>query len=96
MLRTLDRYVVRETLVPFFLALLVFTFILQIPPVMEVAEKLIAKGVDAGTIAGSWSPSSRRPSASPSRWRSSSACSSALGRLSGDREIVAARPAASA
>jgi len=50
MLRTLDRYVIRETVIPFALALLVFTFILQIPPVMEVAEKLIAKGVDSATI----------------------------------------------
>jgi LPS export ABC transporter permease LptG/LPS export ABC transporter permease LptF len=50
MLRTLDRYVIREAIVPFVLALLVFTFILQIPPIMEVAEKLIAKGVDWRTI----------------------------------------------
>jgi LPS export ABC transporter permease LptG len=50
MLRTLDRYVIREALVPSILALLVFTFILQIPPVMDVAEKLIAKGVDTRTI----------------------------------------------
>ena len=35
MLRTLDRYVIREILPPFLLSLLIFTFILEIPPVME-------------------------------------------------------------
>lgn len=48
--RILDRYVARELVPPFLLALAVFTFILQIPPVMEVAEKLVAKGVDWATI----------------------------------------------
>lgn len=51
MFRTLDRYLLREALWPFALALVVFTFILQIPPVMEQAEALIAKGVPWNTIA---------------------------------------------
>ena len=50
MLRITDRYILREVIPPFLLALLVFTFLLMIPPIMEVAEELIAKGVDAGTI----------------------------------------------
>ena len=50
MLRITDRYILREVIPPFLLALLVFTFLLMIPPIMEVAEDLIAKGVDAGTI----------------------------------------------
>jgi LPS export ABC transporter permease LptG/LPS export ABC transporter permease LptF len=50
MIRTIDRYLIRETLSPFLLALVVFTFILQIPPVMEEAKKLLEKGVDAFTI----------------------------------------------
>ena len=50
MIRTIDRYLIRETLSPFLLALVVFTFILQIPPVMEEAKKLLEKGVDAWTI----------------------------------------------
>jgi LPS export ABC transporter permease LptG/LPS export ABC transporter permease LptF len=50
MIRTIDRYLIRETLSPFILALVVFTFILQIPPVMEEAKKLLEKGVDAWTI----------------------------------------------
>ena len=50
MLRTIDRYVLREIVPPTILALLIFTFILEIPPLMDVAEKLIAKGVSAATI----------------------------------------------
>jgi len=45
MLKTIDRYVIREVLPPFLLALLIFTFILELPPVMEELEKLVAKGV---------------------------------------------------
>jgi LPS export ABC transporter permease LptF/LPS export ABC transporter permease LptG len=44
-MRTLDRYIIREILPPFFLALLVFTFILIIPFLIELAEVMIAKGV---------------------------------------------------
>ena len=40
-----DRYVIRQVLVPFFMGLLVFTFIFIIPQVMEYAEIFIAKGV---------------------------------------------------
>jgi LPS export ABC transporter permease LptF/LPS export ABC transporter permease LptG len=48
--RIIDRYVVREVIPPFLLALLVFTFILIIPFIIDLAEQLIAKGVPAGTI----------------------------------------------
>ena len=44
-MRTLDRYVVREILPPFVLALLIFTFLLVLPPVMDYLENLLAKGV---------------------------------------------------
>ena len=50
-MRTLDRYVVREILPPFLLALLIFTFLLVLPPVMEYLENLLAKGVSWGTAA---------------------------------------------
>jgi LPS export ABC transporter permease LptG/LPS export ABC transporter permease LptF len=50
-LRIFDRYLAREILVPFFLALVVLTFILLMPPILENAQQLIAKGVDAPTIA---------------------------------------------
>jgi LPS export ABC transporter permease LptG/LPS export ABC transporter permease LptF len=45
MLKTLDRYVIKEVVPPFLLALLVFTFILELPPIMRQLETLIAKGV---------------------------------------------------
>ncbi len=45
MLRTLDRYVIREVIPPFLLSLLVFTFILEVPPVMDQLETLVSKGV---------------------------------------------------
>jgi len=48
MLRILDRYVLREILPPFLLSLLIFTFLLTLPPVMEQLERLVAKGVSWG------------------------------------------------
>ena len=49
--RILDRYVIREVLPPLFLSLLIFTFILEIPPVMDQLESLVAKGVSWGVAA---------------------------------------------
>jgi LPS export ABC transporter permease LptG/LPS export ABC transporter permease LptF len=48
-MRIIDRYVIREVLLPFVIGLLVFTFIIIIPFLIELAETLIAKGV-AGTV----------------------------------------------
>jgi LPS export ABC transporter permease LptG/LPS export ABC transporter permease LptF len=48
-MRTLDRYVLREILPPFLLALLIFTFLLVLPPVMDYLENLLAKGITWGT-----------------------------------------------
>ena len=48
LMRTIDRYVLREILPPFFISLLIYTFILEIPPVMRDLEKLVAKGVSWG------------------------------------------------
>ena len=50
MVRTLDRYVVREILPAFSLALLVFTFILMMDPIAQMAQTLLAKGVSASVI----------------------------------------------
>ncbi len=50
MLRITDRYILREVLAPFLLALLLLTFLLMIPTIMGVAEMLIARGVDSLTI----------------------------------------------
>ena len=48
--RLIDRYVIRGVLAPFTIALLVFTFILLVPFLVELAEKLIAKGVPMITV----------------------------------------------
>ena len=48
-MKTLDRYLIREVLPPLFLSLLIFTFVLTIPPLMEQLEALVAKGVPWGT-----------------------------------------------
>ncbi len=50
MFRIIDRYILRETLSPVLLGLLIFTFLLLIPPIMQDARELIAKGVDGWTI----------------------------------------------
>jgi LPS export ABC transporter permease LptF/LPS export ABC transporter permease LptG len=44
-MRLIDRYIIREILLPFVIALVVLTFLLIIPFLIEQAEILIAKGV---------------------------------------------------
>ena len=44
-MRILDRYIVREILLPFAIALVIFTFVLIIPFILDLAEELIEKGV---------------------------------------------------
>ena len=51
MVRTIDRYIIREVIPPFLLSLLILTFLLVLPPVMEHLEKLLAKGVSWSTAA---------------------------------------------
>jgi LPS export ABC transporter permease LptG/LPS export ABC transporter permease LptF len=43
-MRILDRYVIRQVLVPFGIGLLVFTFLFIIPELMKYAEEYISKG----------------------------------------------------
>jgi LPS export ABC transporter permease LptF/LPS export ABC transporter permease LptG len=50
-LKILDRYLVREIVPPLLLALLGLTFVLMMPPILQNAEKLIAKGVSWPIIA---------------------------------------------
>jgi len=46
MLKTLDRYLIREIALPFAISLVVLTFLLMIPPILREAEAFIAKGVE--------------------------------------------------
>jgi len=50
MFRVLDRYVIRSVIPPLLMALLVFTFMLTLPFIMELAEPLISKGAPAATV----------------------------------------------
>ena len=47
----IGRYVVREVLLPCCLTLLVFTFLMLLPPIMNQAEELIRIGVDGRQVA---------------------------------------------
>jgi LPS export ABC transporter permease LptF len=49
--KTLDRYLVRDVVLPFTISLVVLTFVLEIPPILRDAEMLISKGV-AWSIVG--------------------------------------------
>ena len=89
MLRTIDRYFIREVLPPFVLALAVFTFILQIPPVMEVAEKLVAKGVPWPTIGRIMATLLPQALGITIPMAVLVGLLVGLGRLSADREVVA-------
>ena len=91
MVRLLDRYIVREAVMPTLLGLLVFTFILQIPPVMEVAEKLIAKGVAGATIGRILVTLLPQALGITIPMAVLVGLLVALGRLSADRETVAAQ-----
>ena len=50
MFKILDRYLIREILLPLFLGLLLFSFVLEIPVILDQGEKLIEKGVDWPTV----------------------------------------------
>jgi LPS export ABC transporter permease LptG/LPS export ABC transporter permease LptF len=88
-LKTLDRYVVREILPPLFLSLLIFTFVLSIPPVMEYLEALVAKGVPWGTAARIMLTLIPQALGLTIPMALLVGLLIALGRMSGDREAVA-------
>jgi LPS export ABC transporter permease LptG/LPS export ABC transporter permease LptF len=88
-MRIIDRYVIREVLLPFAIALLVFTFILIVPSMMQYAEAFIAKGVPTSIVLRAMAtllPSSLALSI-PSALLIGLLI--AFGRLSADREFVA-------
>lgn len=49
-MKTLDRYLVRVILPPFFLALGLFTFLMAVKPMLDYAQDLLVKGVALPTI----------------------------------------------
>lgn len=88
-LRIVDRYLIREILPPFVLALLVFTFIIIVPFIIELAEKFIAKGVDTPTVLRVMATLLPQALALTIPMALLLAILMALGRFSGDREWVA-------
>jgi LPS export ABC transporter permease LptG/LPS export ABC transporter permease LptF len=87
-MRIVDRYVIREILPPFVIALLVFTFVLIIPAIIELAEELIAKGVPWPTILrmmGTLVPSTLALTIPMALLLGTLV---AFGRLSADREVM--------
>jgi hypothetical protein len=50
MFRILDRYLVREILLPFAIGLVVLTFVMMMPPILDQGRQLIEKGVDLVTF----------------------------------------------
>src|SRR6185295_18899084 len=50
MRRTIDRYIFKEILVPFFLGLGIFTFILLIARILKMVELVVNRGVPAWQI----------------------------------------------
>jgi LPS export ABC transporter permease LptF/LPS export ABC transporter permease LptG len=46
MFRILDRYVIREMVIPFIISLVISTFVLEVPTILRQGEDLLAKGVD--------------------------------------------------
>jgi LPS export ABC transporter permease LptF/LPS export ABC transporter permease LptG len=87
-MKLIDRYIVREILPPFAIALLVFTFILIIPFIIELAEQLIAKGVPWTTLLRLTTTLLPQALGLTVPMAFLIAILVGLGRLSGDREIV--------
>lgn len=89
MLKIFDRYLIREVLVPLVIGLVVLTFVLEIPKIVQELESLIAKGVEWSVIARLLVlllPSSLSITLPMSVLLG---ILIAFGRLSGDREFVA-------
>ena len=85
----ISRYVVREVLPPFCLTLLVFTFLMLLPPIMNQAEELIRIGVDARQVAEMLLLLVPQSLGVTIPMALLVGVLMALGRLSGDRETVA-------
>jgi len=87
-MRILDRYVIREIIPPFLIALLVFTFILIIPFIIDLAEQMIAKGVPWTTLLQLMGTLVPGVAALTIPMALLIGILVAMGRLSADREVV--------
>ena len=87
-MRIIDRYVVREVIPPFLIALLLFTFVLIIPFIIDVAEQMIAKNVPPGMILRLMATLLPSTMALTVPMALLISLLVGLGRLSADREVV--------
>jgi LPS export ABC transporter permease LptG/LPS export ABC transporter permease LptF len=88
-MRTLDRYLIRETIGPFALALGLFTFLLWVQPMLVVVQTLLSKGVSMGTTAYLLATLLPQALGVTVPMAFLAGIVMALGRFSGDREAVA-------
>lgn len=88
-MRILDRYLIRESTGPFFLALGIFTFVLAVRPMLEHAEMLLAKGVPVPTVLFLLLTLLPQALGITLPMAFLAGLLMAFGRLSGDRETVA-------
>jgi len=87
--KILDRYIVREFLGPFALALGLFTFLFAVRPMLDNAQQLLSKGVDVPTVGFLLILLLPQSLGITIPMAFMGAILMALGRLSGDREGVA-------
>jgi LPS export ABC transporter permease LptF/LPS export ABC transporter permease LptG len=87
-MRLIDRYIVREIVLPFLISLVVLTFLLILPFIIEQAEMLIAKGVAWPIVLRLMATLVPATLGLTIPMALLMAILVAFGRLSGDREIV--------
>jgi LPS export ABC transporter permease LptF/LPS export ABC transporter permease LptG len=88
MFKILDRYLVREIALPFAISLLVLTFVLMIPPILQRAQELIAKGVEVSIVARALMLLAPQALCNTIPMSVLLGILVGFGRLSGDREFV--------
>lgn len=89
MLKILDRYLLRELMAPFGLSLLLLTFALEIPPILQHGEALIAEGASWDIVVRVLATLVPQALGITIPMALLVGILITLGRLSGDREIVA-------
>ena len=88
MFKILDRYLVREIALPFVISLTVLTFVLMIPPILQRAQELIAKGVEVSVVARALMLLAPQAFCNTIPMSVLLGILIGFGRLSGDRELV--------
>lgn len=88
-MKLIDRYIVRETLGPFLMALGMFTFVFGVQPALHQAQNLLSKGVDLGTVGFLLLTLVPQALGLSLPMAFLTGLLMGLGRLSGDREAVA-------